>query len=105
MGSSYLSVSGFASAFQPNPDIGSAAPQSLGRYGGPASRAKGPRDRQPSSCQERLHQAQLDLATQRWHRTRLGADSLIPDMRPLRDRVLALKGVPVTDEPRPSVGP
>ncbi|MEV4433030.1 PrsW family glutamic-type intramembrane protease [Streptomyces sp. NPDC049585] len=42
----------------------------------------------------RLHQAQLDLATQRWHRTGPGADSCIPDEGPLRERVLALKHLP-----------
>ncbi|MDT0449423.1 PrsW family glutamic-type intramembrane protease [Streptomyces hesseae] len=43
----------------------------------------------------RLHQAQLDMATQRWHGTRSGADIPVPDVRPLRARVLELKGLPV----------
>ncbi len=43
----------------------------------------------------RLHQAQLDLATQRWHGTLPGADASVPDVRPLRARVLELKGLPV----------
>ncbi|MBT2384378.1 PrsW family intramembrane metalloprotease [Streptomyces sp. ISL-11] len=42
----------------------------------------------------RLHQAQLDLATQRWHRASAGADSFVPDGRALRTRVLELKGIP-----------
>lgn len=44
----------------------------------------------------RLQQAQLDLATQRWHRGGPGADSAVPDDAPLRERVLALKGIPAT---------
>ncbi|MFE2879363.1 PrsW family glutamic-type intramembrane protease [Streptomyces roseus] len=47
----------------------------------------------------RLHQAQLDLATQQWHRTRPGADALIPDERHLRELVLALKSPAVTGNP------
>ncbi|MER6997220.1 PrsW family glutamic-type intramembrane protease [Streptomyces sp. NPDC000410] len=41
----------------------------------------------------RLHQAQLDLATQRGHRTRPGADSFVPDESLLRERVRELKGI------------
>ncbi|MFG2138489.1 PrsW family glutamic-type intramembrane protease [Streptomyces sp. NPDC048650] len=44
----------------------------------------------------RLHQAQLDLATQRWHRTSLGADTAVPDEPALRDRVRRLKDLPST---------
>ncbi|MEV5884817.1 PrsW family glutamic-type intramembrane protease [Streptomyces sp. NPDC052020] len=44
----------------------------------------------------RFQQAQLDLATQRWHRTRPGADAHIPPERHIRQRVMELKGKPVT---------
>ncbi|KUO16009.1 hypothetical protein AQJ91_37905 [Streptomyces dysideae] len=41
----------------------------------------------------RFQQAQLDLATQRWHRERVGADSFIPDEQQLREKVIDLKGL------------
>ncbi|MEU6353127.1 PrsW family glutamic-type intramembrane protease [Streptomyces sp. NPDC047072] len=44
----------------------------------------------------RFQQAQLDLATQHWHRERPGADSYIPEEAKLRERVLELKGVPAS---------
>lgn len=47
----------------------------------------------------RFQQAQLDLATQRWHRARPGADSFIPPEEPLRERVRELKGAPSTSHP------
>jgi RsiW-degrading membrane proteinase PrsW (M82 family) len=43
---------------------------------------------------QRFQQAQLDLAVQRWHRERPGADSFIPPEGRLRDHVLELKGAP-----------
>ncbi|GGX23627.1 PrsW family glutamic-type intramembrane protease [Streptomyces chryseus] len=43
----------------------------------------------------RLHQAQLDLATQHCYRTSPGSDSLVPHESVLRDRVLRLKGLAV----------
>ncbi|MEU6347931.1 PrsW family glutamic-type intramembrane protease [Streptomyces sp. NPDC047072] len=46
----------------------------------------------------RLHQAQLDLATQRLYRDGPGADILVPPEQPLRDRVLALKGAPMASD-------
>ncbi len=49
----------------------------------------------------RLHRAQLDLATQHWHRTSSGADSAVPNDAPLRARVLELKGI-VVPAVRPS---
>ncbi|MBM7167646.1 PrsW family intramembrane metalloprotease [Streptomyces sp. G44] len=48
----------------------------------------------------RFQQAQLDLATQRWHRRRPGADSCIPSAEHLRALVAELKGMP-TSEPSP----
>ncbi|GGZ21906.1 PrsW family intramembrane metalloprotease [Streptomyces nitrosporeus] len=47
----------------------------------------------------RLQQAQLDLATQRWHRRRAGADSFIPEEELLRGRVLELKGTSGSSRP------
>ncbi|KPI06253.1 Protease PrsW [Actinobacteria bacterium OK074] len=41
----------------------------------------------------RFQQAQLDLATQHWHRERDGADIFVPDDHQLRARVLELKGL------------
>jgi RsiW-degrading membrane proteinase PrsW (M82 family) len=46
----------------------------------------------------RFQQAQLDLAVQRWHRERPGADSFIPQEKNLRGRVLELKGMPTSSE-------
>ncbi|MFF8280862.1 PrsW family glutamic-type intramembrane protease [Streptomyces lateritius] len=43
----------------------------------------------------RLHQAQLDLATQHWHRTSPGADPFVSHEAPLRARVRELKGLAV----------
>ncbi|MCX5554878.1 PrsW family glutamic-type intramembrane protease [Streptomyces sp. NBC_00038] len=40
----------------------------------------------------RFQQAQLDLAVQRWHRTRPGADTFIPSEHQLRQKVMELKG-------------
>lgn len=52
----------------------------------------------------RLHQAQLELATQHRHRTEAGADTDVPPQAPLRARVRALKGHAAPDG-RPSVFP
>ncbi|TXS40349.1 PrsW family intramembrane metalloprotease [Streptomyces sp. uw30] len=46
----------------------------------------------------RFQQAQLDLAVQRRHRARPGADSFIPPEGRLRERVLELKGAPTTSQ-------
>ncbi|MEU5083623.1 MULTISPECIES: PrsW family glutamic-type intramembrane protease [Streptomyces] len=50
----------------------------------------------------RFQQAQLDLAVQRWHRERPGADSFIPLEEELRVKVLELKGAPVISSTTPS---
>ncbi|MFD0621660.1 PrsW family glutamic-type intramembrane protease [Streptomyces sanglieri] len=50
---------------------------------------------------QRFQQAQLDLAVQRWHRRRPGADSIIPPEERLRSRVLELKGNSTPPETSP----
>ncbi|MFJ3974725.1 PrsW family intramembrane metalloprotease [Streptomyces sp. NPDC090021] len=45
----------------------------------------------------RLHEAQLDLATERWHRLRGESDPAAPDEDMLRARIMRLKGGPVDD--------
>ncbi|MFJ9211806.1 PrsW family glutamic-type intramembrane protease [Streptomyces sp. NPDC102264] len=50
---------------------------------------------------QRFQQAQLDLAIQRWHRGRPGADSFIPPEERLRNRVLELKGISTPPETPP----